>query len=216
MSITDILTLLSQVVLLGTSALGAAMAFYPEIISSRISSYKDRLIERRHQRMVAHLASDRPHVFEEVGGSSDGVDHLPHEEVARGLREGVLDATPVRRYSIVVGPPGSGKSSVVRAAVQGKAGVGGGKRCDYVARLSLRLVATASSLVDALSEEVGCDLEDWTERLLSSYLFAGPQEFSHLSTNLRSFWTRWRKHFGCSSILILQSAQTLTQGVRSS
>ncbi|RUP50516.1 hypothetical protein BC936DRAFT_138782 [Jimgerdemannia flammicorona] len=178
-SFTDALTTISQVILIGTTATIIFAAFVPEKISDRLSNYKSRLTERRHEKMLQHMASNRPYISATMSHKhsktiSDGkedveisnivsYDQIYHWGIAKDM-ENVLFTAPIVRYGILSGSIGSGKSRLMRRLAVDR---------PYMAFLSMGLISGVKSLVDALSEEVGYDFDDWTERMLSSYFFNG-------------------------------------------
>ncbi|KAJ3299440.1 hypothetical protein HK104_008946 [Borealophlyctis nickersoniae] len=90
-----------------------------------------------------------------------GQGEMYHHEITDDI-ERIVNEAPIRRYGVLMGGRGSGKTQLLRRIAHGK---------PYVAFVSFNLVSSTNSLVDAIAEEVGFDFEDWTERLLQSYLF---------------------------------------------
>ncbi|KAJ3128550.1 hypothetical protein HK100_009126 [Physocladia obscura] len=140
----------------------------------KLEEYKSKLTERRHQRMLEFMTSERPYIC----GSLDNVvkntekynnsslvfnGEIYHSDISEDIRKNLLQG-PVLRYGILTGPAGSGKSRLIRTLAE--------KESHY-AVLSMGLISGVKSLVDALSEEIGYDFDDWTERMLQGYLFNG-------------------------------------------
>lgn len=198
MSFSDVLTAFSQIVLVGTAAgkcsiISMALAhkpqsltcipslpfparpaiafaaYSPEMISDRLGDYKSRLTERRHDKMLLHMASSRPYIsgtvplknakgFGEEANNEKGEeqgdnhkmpklplnDQIYHAMIAKDMQN-VLFTAPVVRYGILSGAIGSGKSRLVRRLAVDR---------PYMAFLSMGLISGVKSLVDALSEEV--------------------------------------------------------------
>ncbi|KAJ1567081.1 hypothetical protein HK405_007256 [Cladochytrium tenue] len=170
-NVADFLTLLSQGILIGSTGLLIFSAVYPEAVSRQLEDYKARLTDRRHQRMLSFMQTHRPYITGSASPASDSAaspnpdayaSEIYHDECAADMR-GILFGS-LKQFGIVVGPPGSGKSHLLRRLA--------GEQ-PYYAFLSLGLVSGVRSLVDALSEELGYDFDDWAERMLSSYLFNG-------------------------------------------
>ncbi|KAJ3241368.1 hypothetical protein HDU81_000932 [Chytriomyces hyalinus] len=167
----DFLTLMSQIILVGSTAFILFCAASPNTVSNQLEEYKDQIKRRRHARMVEFMTSDRTYINGDVGAS----DHLLpgsslmfqgqiyHPDIAKDIRN-VLFKGPTLRYGILTGPTGSGKSKLIRTLVKDE---------PHYAVLSMGLISGVKSLVDALSEEVGYDFDDWTERMLQGYLFNG-------------------------------------------
>ncbi|RUS17659.1 hypothetical protein BC937DRAFT_89670 [Endogone sp. FLAS-F59071] len=168
MSFSDMLTAFSQIILVGTAAVIAFAAYSPERISDRLGDYKSRLTERRHDKMLQHMASSRPYISgtvplknakgfgeeaskgkEEGQDDDDKVSKIPlndqiyHAMIAKDMQN-VLFTAPVVRYGILSGAIGSGKSRLVRRLAVDR---------PYMAFLSMGLISGVKSLVDALSEE---------------------------------------------------------------
>ncbi|KAJ3038879.1 hypothetical protein HDV00_012800 [Rhizophlyctis rosea] len=89
------------------------------------------------------------------------VDGIYHHQIAHDM-ETALVRTPIRRYAVLMGGRGSGKTQLLKRIANGK---------PYVAYMTFDLVSSVDSMVDLFAEEVGFDFDDWTERLLSSYIF---------------------------------------------
>ncbi|KAJ3143962.1 hypothetical protein HK101_002912, partial [Irineochytrium annulatum] len=168
-TVSDFLTVLSQLVLLGSAGLLLLSAAYPEAVSDRLEGYKETLTKRRHEKMLQFMRSQRPYVLgnviKEEEGSNEGIlffkNKIYHNEQAERIRE-LLFQSPTLRFGILIGPPGCGKSRLMRSLSTER---------PYYSFLSLGLISGVKSLVDALSEEVG-----YAKRLpyrLSSYLFNG-------------------------------------------
>ncbi|KAI8621236.1 hypothetical protein BC830DRAFT_1095350 [Chytriomyces sp. MP71] len=147
-------------------------------MSNVLENYKEHLTQRRHDRMLEFMTSDRPYLTGSVSsvfatGSLESAQSakaslmfhgdIYHEEIADDIKSVLLQA-PVLRYGILTGPNGSGKSRLIRTLVREQ---------DHYAVLSMGLISGVKSLVDALSEEIGYDFDDWTERILQGYLFNG-------------------------------------------
>ncbi|KAJ3080838.1 hypothetical protein HK102_002778, partial [Quaeritorhiza haematococci] len=178
LSTTDFLTVLSQLILVGTVGFIAFAAIFPEKIADAVSEYKVRLTDRRHDNMLKHLASKKAHVAGKRAVSTNNASEsteaaTPHgaddtapcfQSLADDMKD-ILLKPPVLRYGIVVGAPGSGKSQLVRRVVD--------EGAEHVGLLSMGLVSSVKSLVDGLAEEVGYDFDDWTERMVNSYFFSG-------------------------------------------
>ncbi|KAJ3251486.1 hypothetical protein HDU77_005837 [Chytriomyces hyalinus] len=121
--------------------------------------------------MLEFMTSDRTYVNGDLGVSKESSDgsslmfqgQIYHPEIAKDI-QGVLFKGPILRYGILTGPAGSGKSKLIRTLVKDE---------PHYAVLSMGLISGVKSLVDALSEEVGYDFDDWTERMLQGYLFNG-------------------------------------------
>ncbi|KAJ3251487.1 hypothetical protein HDU77_005838 [Chytriomyces hyalinus] len=179
----DFLTLMSQIILVGSTGLLLYCAVFPNQMSNLLENYKEQLTQRRHDRIVEFMTSERPylsgnveHVSKGNEGNEEGVSEVDsatqslmfhnqiyHTDVADDIKK-ILLQPPVLRYGIITGPTGSGKSRLIRTLV---------KEETHYAVLSMGLISGVKSLVDALSEEIGYDFDDWTERMLQGYLFNG-------------------------------------------
>ncbi|KAJ3044762.1 hypothetical protein HK097_001375, partial [Rhizophlyctis rosea] len=94
--------------------------------------------------------------------SSNPIDGgIYHAQIATDMEEALV-RSPIRRYAVLMGGRGSGKTQLLRRIANGK---------PYVGYMSFDLVSSVDSMVDVFAEEVGFDFDDWTERLLSSYIF---------------------------------------------
>ncbi|TPX76928.1 hypothetical protein CcCBS67573_g01786 [Chytriomyces confervae] len=167
----DFLTLMSQIILVGSTAFILFCAASPNTVSNQLEEYKDQIKRRRHARMVEFMTSDRTYINGDVGASDHQLPgsslmfqgQIYHPDIAKDIRN-VLFKGPTLRYGILTGPTGSGKSKLIRTLVKDE---------PHYAVLSMGLISGVKSLVDALSEEVGYDFDDWTERMLQGYLFNG-------------------------------------------
>ncbi|KAI8830509.1 hypothetical protein BJ741DRAFT_619685 [Chytriomyces cf. hyalinus JEL632] len=167
----DFLTLMSQMILVGSTAFLLFCAASPHTVSDKLEEYKEQTKIRRHARMLEFMTSDRTYVNGDLGVSEESSDgsslmfqgQIYHPEIAKDI-QGVLFKGPILRYGILTGPAGSGKSKLIRTLVKDE---------PHYAVLSMGLISGVKSLVDALSEEVGYDFDDWTERMLQGYLFNG-------------------------------------------
>ncbi|KAJ3263094.1 hypothetical protein HDU77_011277 [Chytriomyces hyalinus] len=171
----DFLTLMSQIILVGSTGFLLYCAVFPNQMSNMLENYKEQLTQRRHDRILEFMTSERPYLSGSVeratkNESEDSAtsslmfhNEIYHTEVAGDIKKVLLQA-PVLRYGILTGPTGSGKSRLIRTLV---------KEESHYAVLSMGLISGVKSLVDALSEEIGYDFDDWTERMLQGYLFNG-------------------------------------------
>ncbi|KAI9335070.1 hypothetical protein BDR26DRAFT_936595 [Obelidium mucronatum] len=172
-SVADILTILSQIILvLSTSALAFSLV-YPETASRILESYKDKITARRHKNMLEFMATSRDCTHGDMRlfftknktkPNKDSLmfaDQVYHDEVAQDARQMLLQA-PILRFGIVTGPAGSGKTRLMRTLAHEQ---------PYYGFLSFGLTSSAQSIVDELGEEIGYDFDDWTERLISGVLF---------------------------------------------
>ncbi|KAI9335069.1 hypothetical protein BDR26DRAFT_920575, partial [Obelidium mucronatum] len=174
-SAADVLTTMSQLILIG-SALGVLYAgMYPEHVAAQLEAYKKGLTERRHQNMLDYMATDRKYshgnltsVFGDANANSAAfkqslmfANDIYHDEAAADARA-MLFQPPILRYGIVTGPAGSGKSRLMRTLAHEQ---------PYFGFLSFGLTSSAKSIVDELSQEIGYDFDDWTERMLQGYFF---------------------------------------------
>ncbi|KAJ3207201.1 hypothetical protein HDU67_007610 [Dinochytrium kinnereticum] len=163
-TVSDFLTVLSQLVLLGTTGLIIFTAAYPDYVSGKLEEYKTKLTERRHEKMLEFMASKRAYV---LGYSHDAPvgeedtklffsNSVYHDEMADDIRK-ILFTPPVMKYGIVIGAPGwlvpftfgnddVGKSRLLRSLASEQS---------CFSFLSMGLIGGVKSLVDALSEEVG-------------------------------------------------------------
>ncbi|ORY50085.1 hypothetical protein BCR33DRAFT_713659 [Rhizoclosmatium globosum] len=171
----DILTLMSQAILIATAAGFAYALVFPKELAAKVEEYKQNLTQRRHDSMLEFMASDRDYasgdltsVFGDANSNSGSfkqslmfADQVYHDEVAEDARK-MLFQPPILRYGIVTGPAGSGKSRLIRTLAREQ---------PYYAFLSFGLTSSSKSIVDELSEEIGYDFDDWTERLLQGYFF---------------------------------------------
>ncbi|KAJ3031910.1 UNVERIFIED_CONTAM: hypothetical protein HDU68_010869 [Siphonaria sp. JEL0065] len=174
-SAADVLTTMSQLILVG-SALGFLYAgIYPEKVAAQLEAYKESLTERRHQNMLEFMSTERKYSHGDLTGvfgdsnSNEGffkqslmfANEIYHEEVADDARK-MLFQPPILRYGIITGPAGSGKSRLMRTLCHEQ---------PYYAFLSFGLTSSAKSIVEELSQEIGYDFDDWTERMLQGYFF---------------------------------------------
>ncbi|KAI9330527.1 hypothetical protein BDR26DRAFT_922507 [Obelidium mucronatum] len=187
-SAADILTTLSQLVLIGSAAGLVYAGMYPEHVAAKLEAYKKGLTERRHRNMLGYMAKERKHSHGNLAAVFDGVDEegagrfkqslmfanaVYHDEAAADARAMLFQA-PILRYGIVTGPAGSGKSRLMRTLAHEQ---------PHFAFFSFGLASGAKSIVDALSQELGYDFDDWTERMLQGYFFktaAAPVPVSQL------------------------------------
>ncbi|KAJ3402367.1 hypothetical protein HDU80_005157 [Chytriomyces hyalinus] len=153
----DFLTLMSQIILVGSTGLLLYCAVFPNQMSNLLENYKEQLTQRRHDRILEFMTSERPYLSGNVDRVSKG------NEGNEGVSE-VDSATQSLMFHNQICPTGSGKSRLIRTLV---------KEETHYAVLSMGLISGVKSLVDALSEEIGYDFDDWTERMLQGYLFNG-------------------------------------------
>ncbi|KAJ3350720.1 hypothetical protein HDU83_009448 [Entophlyctis luteolus] len=174
-SAADILTIMSQLILIGSTAIIVYSALFPTKVSAMLEEYKERLTARRHNSMLNFMSTERRYIVGDLtqvfgdANDNDGnfkkslmfADQIYHDEVADDARALLLQS-PVLRYGVITGPSGSGKSRLIRSLI---------RESTYFAFLSFGLTASVKTIVDELSEEIGYDFDDWTERMLQGYFF---------------------------------------------
>ncbi|KAJ3031909.1 UNVERIFIED_CONTAM: hypothetical protein HDU68_010868 [Siphonaria sp. JEL0065] len=167
-SAADVLTILSQMILVASAAAFLFSCAYPEGASEILEKYKQKITERRHKNMLEFMSTDRDYIVGDMKsffGSNTTTsnnnafkkslmfaDQIYHQEVAEDARKMLFQA-PILRFGIVTGPSGSGKTRLMRSLAHEQPYYG------------------AKSIVDELGEEIGYDFDDWTERMLQGVLF---------------------------------------------
>ncbi|ORY40701.1 hypothetical protein BCR33DRAFT_719245 [Rhizoclosmatium globosum] len=174
-SAADVLTTLSQLILVASTGGILFACVYPEYASTILENYKAKITERRHQSMLEFMRTDREYVLGDMKsffstskkkgeGATQSLmfaDQVYHEDIAEDARK-MLFQPPILRFGILTGPSGSGKSRLIRTLAHEQ---------PYYAFLSFGLTSSAKSIVDELGEEIGYDFDDWTERMLQGVLF---------------------------------------------
>ncbi|KAI9203442.1 uncharacterized protein BJ171DRAFT_509668 [Polychytrium aggregatum] len=164
---TDILTRLTQYTIVATGAGFLVMLFFPELVGRGLSAYKARLNNRRLDKIITTLDETTTDVELAPNGEKKGPGQsFYHEHVTKDIEE-VLCKAPIRRYGIILGSRGSGKSYLINKIAETR---------QYHCKVSMDLINSVKVMVDEISENVGYDFEDWTERLLQSYFFKGTTE----------------------------------------
>ncbi|KAJ3065570.1 hypothetical protein HDU98_011072 [Podochytrium sp. JEL0797] len=194
---TDLLTTMSQFILIASAGVFVYSTLYPQHVSAQLEKYKETLTGRRRQNMIDFMSTERKYALGDLTGvfgdsnSNAGAfkqslmfaDQVYHDEVADDARK-MLFQPPILRFGIITGPAGSGKSRLMRTLAHEQ---------PYFAFLSFGLTSSTKSIVEELSEEIGYDFDDWTERMLQGYFFKNtpattpPNQLDKLSFLLDEF-----------------------------
>ena len=121
----DVLTTLSQLVLIGGATILIFSLTFPEYVSRKLQDYKVRLTQNRLERMLEFMRNKRQYINSDEIVSDDiklnddvnfglvsslirSRDKIYHQDIADHVQE-ILLKPPVVQFGIVTGPPGSGK-----------------------------------------------------------------------------------------------------------
>lgn len=142
-----------------------------------MSAYKTRLEHRRQQKILTTLSQPKLFLDEPIDYnplplpasaasaitdiiddltspppslsaiSSVGHDGVYHVNVAHDIQNGLV-GSPIRRYGVLMGGRGSGKTLMLKRVADGK---------PYVAYVPFGLVSSVNSMVDTIAEEVSVE-----------------------------------------------------------
>ncbi|KAJ3327020.1 hypothetical protein HDU76_012427 [Blyttiomyces sp. JEL0837] len=182
----DIQALYNLAISSGILLIGSAIIF-PEAFGRGIASFRDRLEASRQQKMIeTFLLPDD----DQRSSKAKLEDAQFHGKLVDDLQKNLLTA-PLEGYGIVSGTRGSGKSYSLRRILETQ---------PHVVFISFDFIPSIKYLIDRIASRVGYDFDEWTERILQSYLFntkpsseVPPRDkLAFLLTEIESACRRWK------------------------